>query len=455
MEDLAVNLMYGRLQMAFTLGFHIIFACFGIVLPFLLLVTETLYYKTKNTVYDQLTKKWSLLTILLFAIGAVSGTILSFELGVLWPPFMAIMGPVAGLPFSIEAFAFFFEVVFLMLYYYGRHIISDKLRILSVLGVFLCAATSGIIVIAVNGWMNAPQGFTLDANGNAINIDVIEAMFNKAFITQAMHMIIGAFQSVAFFIAGIYALKLIKNRSCELSRKALTICVIIGGISSVLQLGAGDMIAKQVCKIQPIKCAAMEAMYESHDNGAPLRIGGIPIESEERVILDIEIPKALSILAHANPDAPMKGLKELTPDAKDRPPVTVVHFAFQIMVAIGSALIGLSILILGIYIWQKWLSPRLKNTKSISTLPDHGLLLWALVLCTPLGFIALEAGWIVTEVGRQPWIIYNIMRTADAITTAPVAYQFWIVLAIYALLTVALVFSLYSILFRHSKAVNK
>lgn len=438
------TLLIARLQMAFTLGFHIIFSCFGIVLPFLLLIAEILYRRTKNPDYHDIIDKWGKLIIVFFAIGAVSGTLLSVELNTLWPKFMEFAGPIFGLPFQIEGFAFIFEVIFLSLYFYGKGKVPESIRLLSCVGIFLCACTSGFVVISANGWMNTPTGFTLNELGNPTNIDQVAAMFNPSFITQSVHMTLGAFQAVGFALAGVYSLCLLFNPNNSVYRRAFSIVLIVGGIFSILQPLTGDMLAKQIARSQPIKLAALEGQWET-ETGAPLRLGGIPLQKEETTKYAIEIPYVLSILAFTDPMAEVKGLKELAPVKEDRPPVIVVHFAFQMMVGAGMAMMMIAMLGALLY----WRGYRTTKELCLAKLtPVNKYFLGLVALSAPLGILAIETGWTVTEVGRQPWIIYNIMRTSEAVTSAPVLYQFIIIMGLYALFTITTLYALYYLLMR-------
>lgn len=398
MEDL----LAARFQMAMSLGFHIIFASVGIAMPLLMVIAEGLWLKTGNEVYLTLAKRWSKGTAIMFAVGAVSGTVLSFELGLLWPTFMAYAGPIIGMPFSLEGLAFFIEAIFLGIYLYGWERVSKRIHWLSGIMVVLGGTFSGIFVVTANAWMNTPTGFSI-VDGKVTDIDPIAAMLNPSSFTQTLHMTLAAFLAVGFAVAGIHAYFLRRDPENPFHRKAFAIALSVGAVIALLQPISGDLSAKRLAKHQPIKLAAMEGQWET-ERGAPLRIGGIPDEDAEETRFALEIPYALSILAHFDPNAEIKGLKEVSPD--NRPPVLIVHFAFQIMVACGIVMIIAGII-------GGWLAWKKKG------LPLNNWYLRFITICSPLGFIAIEAGWTVTEVGRQPWIIYNIMRTKDAVTSMP------------------------------------
>ncbi len=396
------DLLAARAQMAMSLAFHIIFAVIGIAMPLLMVIAEGLWLKTREEVYLTLAKRWAKGTAIMFAVGAVSGTVLSFELGLLWPNFMAYAGPIIGMPFSLEGFAFFLEAIFLGLYLYGWDRIPKYAHWFAGMMVLLGGTLSGIFVVTANAWMNTPTGFTV-VNGEVTNVDPIAAMLNPSSFTQTLHMTIAAFLAVGFAVAGIHAYFLRRDPSNLFHRRAFAIALSVGGVFALLQPISGDLSAKKLAKHQPVKLAAMEAQWET-ERGAPLRIGGIPNEDTEETRYALEIPKALSFLAHSDFNAEIMGLKAVP--REDRPPVAIVHFAFQIMVACGIVLIIAGVL-------GGWLAWKHKS------LPDQRWYLRFVTFCTPLGFIAIEAGWTVTEVGRQPWIIYNYMRTAEAVTPMP------------------------------------
>jgi cytochrome d ubiquinol oxidase subunit I len=398
MEDL----LAARAQMAMSLAFHIIFASIGIAMPLLMVIAEGMWLKTKDETYLTLAKRWSKGTAIMFAVGAVSGTVLSFELGLLWPSFMAYAGPIIGIPFSLEGLAFFVEAIFLGIYLYGWERVPKTVHWFAGVMVLLGGMMSGIFVVTANAWMNTPVGFSV-VDGKVTNIDPIAAMLNPSSFSQALHMTLAAFIAVGFAVAGIHAYFLRRDPDNAFHRKAFAIALCVGGIIAILQPISGDISAKRLAKHQPIKLAAMEGQWET-ERGAPLRIGGIPDEKAEKTRYAIEIPKALSFLVHFDFNAEIMGLKDVPPE--NRPPVVVVHFAFQIMVACGMVMIVAGIL-------GGWLAWRRKG------LPVNSWYLKFITFCTPLGFIAIEAGWTVTEVGRQPWIIYNYMRTADAVTSMP------------------------------------
>ena len=388
--------------MAISLAFHIIFAAPGIAMPLMMVIAEWRWLRTGDETYLTLAKRWAKGTAILFAVGAVSGTVLSFELGLLWPAFMAQAGAIIGMPFSLEGFAFFTEAIFLGIYLYGWRRVSARAHLAAGAIVALSGAASGIFVVMANAWMNTPTGFRI-VSGKVVEVDPIAAMFNPAAFTQTVHMILAAYAATGFAVAGIHAFMLRRDRRNLFHRHALTIALAVGGVTAVLQPLSGDFLAKAVAHNQPIKLAAFEGHFKT-ERGAPLRIGGFPDEESGTTPYSIEIPYGLSLLAFGSPQATVKGLEEFPRD--QWPPVAVVHFAFQIMVAAGTAMMAVAV-------WAAWLAWRRR------TLVASPWFLRTVVAAAPLGFIAIETGWVVTEVGRQPWIIYGVMRTAEAVTPMP------------------------------------
>jgi cytochrome d ubiquinol oxidase subunit I len=429
------DFLAARMQMAFSLGWHIIFACIGMSMPFFMAFAEWRWLKTKKEVYLDLAKAWSRGVAIFFAVGAVSGTLLSFELGMLWPEFMKHAGPIIGMPFSLEGTAFFVEAIALGIFLYGWNKISPRLHWISGLVVGISGVASGIFVVAANGWMNSPAGFEF-VNGEYINIDPVAALFNEAWFSQALHMTLAAFASTGFAVAGVHAFLILKGKRIEFHHEALKIALIFGSIAAFAMPITGDIAAKSVAKRQPAKLAAMEAHYHTQEK-APLIIGGIPNDEEQEVKYAIQIPGLLSFLAHGNFKEEVIGLDQIPED--EQPPVAITHFAFQIMVGLGMIMM----LIGALYFFFRW--------KKIDFF-TKGWWLKVLVLATPFGFLALEAGWIVTEVGRQPWIIYGVMRTEEALTPMPgIQYSFYSIVAIYSLLTLVIIW----LMSRQIKAIHK
>jgi cytochrome bd ubiquinol oxidase subunit I len=397
MSDL--DFVAARWQMAVSLGFHILFAVAGIAMPALMVVAEGRWLRYRDPVDLELARRWASGTAILFAVGAVSGTVLSFELGLLWPRFMALAGPVFGLPFALEGFAFFLEAIFLGIFLYGWERVPPRVHWLSGLVIAVSGALSGVFVVTANAWMNSPAGFRL-VNGVPVDIDPVRAMLNPAALSQTLHMTIAAYAAVGWAVAAIHALALLRMPQSAFHRRAYAIALAFAAVASILQLPSGDLSARFVAKWQPVKLAAMEGQFET-ERGAPLRIGGLPDVERRETRWAVEIPRLLSVLAFGDPDAEVRGLEEF-PRAH-WPPVPVVHVAFQIMVACGTAMAAVAALA-GV------LASRRRGP------PLDRWFLRLVACCAPLGLIAIEAGWTVTEVGRQPWILQGVMLTRDALT---------------------------------------
>lgn len=401
--------------MAFSLGFHIIFAAIGMTMPFFMSAAHYFYLKKKNPEYLELTKMWMKGVAILFAVGAVSGTVLSFELGLLWPGFMKYAGPIIGMPFSWEGTAFFLEAVFIGMFLYGWKRMKPWTHWWTGFLVGVSGFASGIFVVAANGWMNSPSGFEW-ANGEAINIDPVKAMFNEAWLHQTAHMQLAALQAVGFAVAGIHAFLYLKGKAKDLHMMALKIAMTFGALASIAQPFVGHFAAQRVAVLQPAKLAAMEGHFKT-ESYASLYLGGIPNLETQKMDYGIAIPGMLSFLAFNDFKAEVKGLEEFPRELW--PPVVITHISFQIMVAIGTAMALVSVLFFF----------HLKR----KSFPSWFLKL--LVLFIPTGFIAMEAGWITTEVGRQPWIIYGFLKTSEAVTPVPgMKFHFYLFLALYLFL---------------------
>ncbi|QEM03835.1 cytochrome ubiquinol oxidase subunit I [Mucilaginibacter rubeus] len=420
------DFLAARSQMALSLGFHIIYSCIGMVMPVFMAISHYKWIKTQDPVYKNITVAWSKGVAIFFATGAVSGTMLSFELGLLWPGFMKHAGPIFGMPFSLEGVAFFIEAIALGLFLYGWNKLNNWVHWTAGVIVGISGVASGILVVSANSWMNSPSGFDF-VNGQYVNIDPVKAMFNKAWFSESLHMIIAAFSATGFAVAGIHALMIYRKKNIAFHTKAFKIAIIFGAAAAILQPFSGDLSAKNAAKRQPAKLAAMEAYFHTQEY-APLVIGGIPDTAAKKVNYGLEIPGLLSFLVHDNFKTQVNGLDKIP--VKNQPPVAVTHYAFQIMVGIGVLMMLIGI----IYFYELW-----KKKDLLSKPWFLKTFIWA----TPLGFIALEAGWTVTEVGRQPWIIQGVMRTSEAVTPMPgIQYSFYLFSFIYFTLSVAVIFLL-------------
>lgn len=415
------DLEYARAQMGVSLAFHIVFAAVGVAMPAFMALAEWCWLRTGDAAWRELSKRWAKGTAILFAVGAVSGTVLSFELGLLWPAFMEFSGSVIGLPFALEGFAFFTEAIFLGILLYGWDRVSPGMHLFAAVVVALSGAASAGFVTCANAWMNTPAGFVA-INGKVVDVDPIAAMLAPGWAEEVVHVLLSCYTSTAFAVAGIHALFLLRRPS-RMHRNALGLALAVGGVSAFLQPISGDFSARSVHRRQPIKLAAMEGQFET-TKAAPLRIGGWPDEETRQTSWAVEVPYALSFLATHDPHAEIAGLNSVPRD--EWPPVRRVHLFFQLMVGCGM-LLALTSAVAAVLWWRKG-----------RELPDDPRFLRWMVLVSPLGFVALEAGWMVTEQGRQPWIIHGIMRTADAVTpTTGLALSFFAVCAVYLLLSVA------------------
>jgi cytochrome d ubiquinol oxidase subunit I len=420
-------LLEARQMQALSFAVHIPLVCFGVAFPMLVLGIEWLGRRRDDPLLLALARRWSKVMIALFAVGVVTGTILSFELGLLWPEFMATYGDVFGLAFVLEGFSFFTEAIFLAIYVYGWDRLSPRAHMLAGIPVPIAGFTGSLFVITVNGWMNHPEGFRLE-NGRAVDVEPFDALFaNSYFWHEMVHMYLAAFLVAGFVTASVYAVAILRGRRDRYVRVAMAVPLVVAAIAAPAQVFVGDWAAREVAEHQPTKLAAFEGLGET-ERGAALHLGGWYDEQRGEVRYGVEIPKLLSLLAFHDPDATVQGLDAVPPD--ERPPVNVVRVAFMTMVGIGTlmALFGVALLIVW---WRR------------RALPEAPWFLRAVVALGPLSVVALIAGWVTTEVGRQPWVVYGRMRTEEAVTGAggiPLGYAALVV--IYAALIAATVWLL-------------
>jgi len=395
------DLLAARQMQAISLGVHIPIVCFGIAFPAMILFVEGLYLRTGNPTYKALAKRWSKVALVIFAVGVVTGTILSFEFGLLWPEFMATFGEVFGVAFGLEGISFFVEAIFIAIYVYGWDRLSRRAHFLTGIPIVVSGFTGSLWVIAVNGWMNDPEGFDV-VDGQVANPRPFDALFNDHLPHELVHMYLAGYIVAGFVVAGVYASAWLKGRRDQYHKTGLVVTLSFAALAAPMQVVVGDWAGRQVAENQPTKLAAFEGLVETQD-GAPFTIGGWYDETDEEVKYGVEIPNLLSLLVHHDPNARIEGLEEVP--AEDRPPVNVVRYAFQTMVAIGTGLA-----LLGALFLLTWLRKR--------RLPRSPWFYRAVMLAGPASFVALIAGWITTEVGRQPWIVYGVMRTEQAVTNA-------------------------------------
>ena len=417
------RLTAARAQMEVSLGFHMVFAALGIGMPLLMIIAEGMWLKTKQPFYRELARKWGKVTALLFAIGAVSGTALSFELGLLWPRFMALAGGAIGPAFALEGYAFFIEAIFVGLYLYGWDRLSPRAHWLTGVPVAVSGMLSGVLVVAANAWMQTPVGVRIE-DAKLVDARAMAAFESPMWPLMSIHSTLSCYIAVGYAVAGVYALGVLRGKRDEYHRKAIDIGLGVAAVAAALQLVSGHASAQAVAEHEPVKLAAMEAHFVT-SRGVAIVVGGIPDDDTGEVKWGLRIPKALSLLATNDPNAELLGLDAFPKD--ERPNVLVTHLAFDTMVGCGFTLIGVGALF---WLWR-WRRPGAFEPKSLARL---------LVAASPLGFVALEAGWVVTEVGRQPWIVRGVMRTRDAVTpVATVTASFFAFTALYVLLAIVLV----------------
>ena len=418
---LATNRAFASAQMGFSLGWHIVLASFGVGFPILVLYAEWKARRSGDPLYLLLARRWAKVMGVLFAVGAVSGTILSFELGILWPGLMSRFGAIFGFPFTLEGFAFFIEAIFLGIYLYGWDRLTPRAHLLTGVPVALAGVASAWFVVTANSWMNDPTGFRL-VGGRVTEVDPWAGILNPATPTETTHMILAAYMVTGFGVAAVYAAAMLRGKRDRYHRTGLRIGLTMGAVLAPVQGVVGDFSARYVASHQPIKLAAMEGVFRTA-RGVPETLGGLDIAGKMRFAL--HIPDGLSLLTHLNPHAKITGLD--TVPANQRPPVNPVHLSFDLMVGIGFLLFFLAL-------WAGWSWWRHR------ALPERRAFLLVALVAGPLAAVALEAGWVTTEVGRQPWIVYHVMRVDQAVNTAP---GLWVglpvLVAIYGVLTAVLV----------------
>ncbi len=414
------ELVAARSQMAFTLGFHIILACLGVGLPSLVLVANAIGLRRHDPVALLLARRWSLVMAVTFAVGAVTGTVLSFEMGLLWPVLMGRFGGAFGIPFAVEGLFFFLEAIFIAIYIYGWERLSPRAHLVSGIPVALSGVGGTFSVVAANGWMNQPAGFALGADGRVTAVDALAVLFNRATWYEVPHMLLAAYLVTGFLFASVYAVGLLHGSRDRYVRLGFAIPFVAAAIAAPAQVVVGDIAARAIFEDQPAKFAAMELITRSGPN-QPVTIGGVLVGDD--VVGGLAIPNLGSILAGFSPDTPITGFDAIPLD--QRPPATMVHLAWDAMVGIGTALVALGL-------WGLLLRLRRR---------DHATARWFLRATALAGIgavIALEAGWIVTEVGRQPWVVYLVLRTTDAVSqSGGIRITFSVVIGLYAVLGIA------------------
>ncbi|MDH3754093.1 MAG: cytochrome ubiquinol oxidase subunit I [Acidimicrobiia bacterium] len=414
------DLLAARNQMALSLGWHIVLSCFGVAFPAVIFVMHRRGLRDDDEVALELARRWSKVAAVLFAIGAVSGTILSFELGLLWPVLMEDFGDVIGLPFALEGIAFFIEAIFLGIYLYGWKSLPGRLHLMMLVPIMIAGVAGTFFIVSVNGWMNSPSGFSV-VDGQVTDVDPLAAMFNSAVPLQFVHMFLAAVMVVGFTTASVYAVGMLRGRRDRLHRLGFIVPFVFAAIATPIQPLVGHFAGQRIADDQPVKLAAIEGLAETED-GAGVVIGGIFDGDGISYGFELPIPGLLSFLAQNDPDATVIGLGSV-PDS-ERPPVNIVRFSFQLMVTIGTLLVAL-------VAWFAW---SWRRTREI---PGSPWFLRAVAASGVASIVALEVGWVTTEVGRQPWIVNGVLRTRDAVTDASwIWLSFSVLVVIYAAMTV-------------------
>ncbi|MDF8263954.1 cytochrome ubiquinol oxidase subunit I [Luteipulveratus flavus] len=402
------GLLPAREQMAFSLGWHIVLASFGVAFPAMIFVVHRRGLVRSDPTALGLARRWGKVAAVLFAIGAVSGTVLSFEMGLLWPGLMGRFGDVLGLPFAFEGLSFFVEAIFIGIYLYGWDRMPPRRHLLMLVPMIAAGVFGTYCVISVNAWMNMPTGFRI-VDGQVTDVDPWAVLLSSGAVLQFAHMWVGAFMLVGFVVAAVYAAGMLRGRRDSHHRLGFTVPFVFASVAAVLQPVLGHVLGMRLGETQPSKLAAFE-LATTTEQPAPLRMGGVLIDGEPRAY--VEIPKWGSFIARGSFDKPVRGLD--TFPAADRPPVNITHLAFQSMVGIGT-LLAVAVVIFWVARWRG------------RDLLEQRWALLALVVAGPLAVVALESGWVATEVGRQPWTVFGYLRTTEA---AGSNGWLWLVLAV-------------------------
>jgi cytochrome d ubiquinol oxidase subunit I len=401
LADSSSNLLAARNQMGFTLGFHIVLASFGVAFPAMMLIAEWRGRKRNDEAALRLARNWSKAVAVLFAVGAVTGTVLSFEFGLLWPRFMDRFGDAFGIAFAIEGIFFFLEAIFIAIYIYGWDRLSPRAHMWAAVPIVISGVGGAFSVIAANAWMNQPQGFTLDSSGNVTDVKPLDVLFTNATGYEFFHMLLAAYMVTGFILASIYAVGMLRGRRDAYHRAGLLIPLTVAAIATPIQLFVGDTAARAVADDQPSKFAGMECIYHGGPDQTEY-LGGRCVDG--KVKGGIGIPGLDSFLVGFSKNTDVTGLNQIP--ANEQPPaLTMLHLSFDTMVGVGTLLF-----LLAVWFAIAWWRGR--------DLPATRWFLRAVAVSGVAAVVALESGWIVTEVGRQPWIVYKVMRTSEAVTPA-------------------------------------
>ena len=418
LADSSSNLLAARSQMGFTLGFHIVLACFGVAFPAMMLIAEWRGRRRNDEAALRLARNWSKAVAVMFAVGAVSGTVLTFEFGLLWPRFMDRFGDAFGVAFAIEGIFFFLEAIFIAIYIYGWNRLSPRAHMWAAVPIVISGVGGAFSVIAANSWMNQPQGFTLDASGHVTDVKPLQVLTNSAAGYEFLHMLLAAYMVTGFLLASVYAVGMLRGKRDRYHRLGVIIPLTVAAIATPFQFLVGDTAARAVANDQPAKFAGMECVYKGGTNQTEY-IYGRCVNGEVKG--GIGIPGLDSLLVGFSTDTNVTGLNQIPQN--ERPPAhTMLHWSFDTMVGVASLLI-----LLAAWFAVTWYRKR--------DLPQTKWFLRAVALSGVATVVALECGWIVTEVGRQPWIVQGYMRTSQAVTPAQgIWWVFGLSLAIYAAL---------------------
>ncbi|MGR3200199.1 MAG: cytochrome ubiquinol oxidase subunit I [Paracoccus sp. (in: a-proteobacteria)] len=405
MFDTADAVLLARIQFAFTVSFHFLFPAFTIGLASFLAVLNGLWLWTKDSKYLDLFRYWVKIFALAFAMGVVSGIVMSYQFGTNWSVFSDRAGPVIGAPMAYEVLsAFFLEAGFLGIMLFGRDRVGPALHMAACMAVALGTAFSAFWILSVNSWMHTPAGFEIDAEtGQFLPTNFWEVIFNPSFPYRLMHTVTAAYLTTAFIVGGVAALHLLRHRHrrdrvSPATRTMFSMAMWMATIFAPVQIFLGDLHGLNTLEHQPAKVMAMEGHFESHPDGAPLYLFGLPNQDEQRLDYAVGVPKLSSLILKHDLNAPLAGLDTIP--REDQPPVAIVFWSFRVMVALGFAMLGIGL-------WSLWARVR-------GRLDDSPMLHRAALVMAPSGLIAVLAGWITTEVGRQPFTVYGFLRTADS-----------------------------------------
>ncbi len=410
-----------RIQFGLSVGFHFIFPSLTLGLTFIISIFETLNYKSSNEKYKGVSSLLIKILGLVFTLGVATGIVLEFSFGTNWAAYSRIVGDIFGAPLAAEAiFAFFLESVFLGILLFGRNKTSKKTFLVSTYLVTFAAHLSAFWILAANSWMQTPAGFDM-IEGRAVLTSFIGALFNHSTLIRFLHVVLSSWIAGSLFTAGISAFYLVRKRHEEIIKSLMKTSILIFAIASIIMLVSGHIHSIQVAKTQPAKMASFEALWKTQ-KGAPMSIIGIPDTEIQKTRFEIRIPKLLSLLIYFDPDAEVKGLEEFPEN--DWPFIVPTYLSYHIMVGLGMLFIALGLVYGFLHFTGR--------------LYDKKIFLWILVFAIPLPHIAIQLGWIAAEMGRQPWVVYNVLRTVDAVSSVVPSGQVLFTLILFSLIYIML-----------------